>query len=122
MGACETGKYRGADRRAGNVAGAASMEVDGMLENQEQQTRPIALGMDVCDVSGEKVGTVAHVYHPSPTQEVVEVKTGLFGMGKHLYVQPEQVDAVTDAGLILRHAKQDFHEAGMDARPEGLTE
>ncbi len=93
-----------------------------MLDNREQETRPIELGMDVCDVSGEKVGTVARVYNPASAQEVIEVKTGLFGMGKHLYVQSRQVDAITDAGVILRLPKQEFHEAGMDARPEGLVE
>jgi hypothetical protein len=68
--------------------------------------------MDVCDVSGEKVGTVAGVHG-----EVVEVKTGLFGLGKHLYVPPSAVDGVTEAGVVLRHAKQQFHEVGLDARP-----
>jgi hypothetical protein len=78
--------------------------------------------MDVCDVSGEKVGTVARVYHRDGVRDVIEVKTGPLGLGKHLYVQSEQVDAVTDAGLILKLPKQEFHEAGMDARPEGLIE
>jgi hypothetical protein len=82
-----------------------------MLESHEQSTRPIAPGMDVCDVSGEKVGTVARV------GDVVEVKTGPFGLGTHLYVPQSAVDAVTDAGLILKHAKHEFHEVGLDAPP-----
>jgi hypothetical protein len=98
------------------------MEVVGMLENEEQPMRQIALGMDVSDVSGEKVGTVARVHHPAAAHEVIEVKTGLLGLGKHLYVQAEQVDAVTEAGVILKHPKQDFHEAGLDARPDGLSD
>jgi len=72
----------------------------------------IAPGMDVSDVSGEKVGTVDRV------GELVEVKTGLFGLGKHLYVPMTEVDAVTEAGVILKHPKQEFHEAGLDARPD----
>jgi hypothetical protein len=68
--------------------------------------------MAVCDVSGEKVGTVARV-----DGEIVEVKTGLFGLGKHLYVPPKAVDGVTEAGVILRHAKHEFHSVGLDARP-----
>jgi hypothetical protein len=67
--------------------------------------------MDVCDVSGEKVGTVASV------GEIMEVKTGLFGLGKHLYVPPEAIDGVTDAGVMLKHAKHEFHGAGLDAPP-----
>ena len=93
-----------------------------MMSDRQEQARQIELGMDVCDVSGEKVGTVARVHHAAAPDELVEVKTGLFGLGKHLYVPHDEVDAVTDAGLILRHAKHEFHEAGIDARPEGFTE
>jgi hypothetical protein len=87
-----------------------------MLDGREQSVRQITPGMDVCDVSGEKVGTVIRVY-----REVVEVKTGPLGLGKHLYVPPNAVDAVTEAGVILRHAKQEFHAVGLDARPDQLT-
>ena len=87
-----------------------------MLDSREQSVRQIAPGMDVCDVSGEKVGTVTRVY-----REVVEVKTGPLGLGKHLYVPPSAVDGVTEAGVMLRHAKQEFHDVGLDARPAQLT-
>jgi len=87
-----------------------------MLNNREQSERQVAPGLDVCDVSGEKVGTVARVY-----SEAIEVKTGPLGLGKHLYVPPDAVDAVTEAGVILRHAKQEFHTVGLDARPDQLT-
>lgn len=93
-----------------------------MLDNADRDIGQVTLGMDVCDVSGEKVGTVARVHHPTATQEVIEVKTGPLGLGKHLFVQTEQVDAVTEAGVILRHAKQEFHDAGLDAKPDGLTD
>jgi len=68
--------------------------------------------MSVCDVSGEKVGTVARVGN------VVEVKTGLFGLGTHLYVPTTAVDGVTDDGVILKHAKHEFHEVGLDTPPD----
>ena len=82
-----------------------------MFDTQDQSRRQIAPGMDVCDVSGEKVGTVARV------DDVVEVKTGLFGLGTHLYVPQSAVDDVTDAGVILKYPKQEFHDVGLDARP-----
>lgn len=93
-----------------------------MLEGREPSVghTQIVPGMDVCDVSGEKVGSVARVYHGVAASDIVEVKTGPFGLGKHLYVPPEEVDGVTDAGLILKHPKQEFHEAGLDARPDDL--
>jgi len=86
-----------------------------MLNNREQSIRQVAPGLDVCDVSGEKVGSVARVHN-----EVIEVKTGLFGLGKHLYVPPDAIDDITDAGLVLRHPKQEFHNVGLDVRPDGL--
>jgi hypothetical protein len=82
-----------------------------MLDSREQLARQITPGMDVCDVSGEKVGTVARI------GEVVEIKTGPFGLGKHLYAPPDEIDGVTEAGVILKRAKYEFHEAGLDARP-----
>jgi hypothetical protein len=87
-----------------------------MLDDREPSVRQIASGLDVCDVSGEKVGAVARV-----DGEVIEVKTGLFGLGKHLYVPPNAVDAVTDAGVILKHPKHEFHSVGLDIPPGQLT-
>ena len=77
-------------------------------------------GADVCDVSGEKVGTVARVHHAMESDQVIEVKTGLFGLGKHLYVTTDQINSLTDGGVILKHPKQDFHTFGLDARPEHM--
>jgi hypothetical protein len=63
-------------------------------------SRPIVSGMDVCDVGGDKIGTVAVVHRSRehvlargmPDEslkvrgEILEVKTGLLGLGKHLHV------------------------------------
>src|SRR5258708_14370682 len=92
------------------------VEVTAMLDDREQSVHQIAPGLDVCDVSGEKVGTVARV-----DSEVIEVKTGLFGLGKHLYVPPNEVDGVTDAGVILKHPKHEFHSVGLDSPPAPLS-
>jgi hypothetical protein len=82
-----------------------------MLQGHEDLPRQIAPGMAVCDVSGEKVGTVARI------GDIVEVKTGPFGLGGHLYVPPDAVEAITEAGLILKHSKREFHAYGLDTRP-----
>ena len=55
-------------------------------------------------------------------REVVEVKTGRFGLGKHLYVPPNAVDGVTEECVILKHPKQEFHDFGLDVRPDQLME
>ena len=91
-----------------------------MFERESEPRPAVAQGMDVCDVSGQKVGEVERVRHVSESAEVVEVKTGPFGLGKRLYVPPEAIDGVTEAGLMLKHAKQEFHDVGLDAKPEGL--
>jgi hypothetical protein len=90
-------------------------------DEQQQSVRQVTPGMEVCDVSGEKVGTVARIHHPAAAQEVIEVQTGLFGLGKHLYVPTEEVDGVTEAGVMLKHPKHEFHDMGLDARPDDLT-
>ncbi len=90
-----------------------------MLDDRKQLARDVARGTGVCDVSGEKVGTVARV-HRFAAQEVIEVKTGLFGLGKHLFVPADEVDGITEGGLILKHSKYEFHDIGLDARPGDL--
>src|SRR5712675_1571599 len=56
-------------------------------------------GMDVCDLNGDKVGTINRVYRTDPAagsfeagavatlprEDILEVKTGLLGLGKHYY-------------------------------------
>jgi hypothetical protein len=89
-----------------------------LLNGREQTVkRQIARGMDVCDVSGEKVGSVAQVH-----SAVEAVKTGPFGLGKLLYVPPSAVEDVTEVCVVLKHAKHEFHGLGLDARPEHLTD
>ena len=83
-----------------------------MLDNRRRSLYQVIPGMDVCDVSGERVGSVVRV-----RGDTVEVKTGLFGLGRHLYVPPSAVNDVTEAGLILRHSKHEFHDFGLDAKP-----
>ena len=85
------------------------------MERPTQMARQITPGMEVCDVSGEKVGSVIRVQG-----DVVEVKTGRFGFGKHLYVQPDAVDGITEECVILKHPKQEFHDFGLDVRPDQL--
>ena len=93
-------------------------------------------GIDVCDARGNKIGTVAHVYRKAgasgaeasaaaarPHQEVVEVKTGPLGLGKHLYIPLGAIDDLNDAGdcLALTVGKQDL-DPTWQARPADLGE
>jgi hypothetical protein len=93
-------------------------------------SRPIVSGMDVCDVSGEKVGSVA-VFHrviqrPDPVtanapEEILEVKTGLLGLGKHLYVPVSAVQEVLTESVFLSRPKEDFESLGYYEKPAHLS-
>jgi hypothetical protein len=92
----------------------------------------IAEGMDVCDVGGEKIGTVAAVHSYAPVAagggrvvdqpSFVEVKTGFLGLGKHLYVPITAIQDVTE-GCVFLHQRRDAVEhdhPGWRERPPAL--
>ena len=75
-------------------------------------------GQDLCDVNGDKVGSVAHVYREDASMlgdsqtgaydEVIEVKTGFLGMGEKLYVPVSAVDDTTDSAVFVGKARDEF--------------
>ncbi len=95
----------------------------------------LAPGKDVCDTDGVKIGTVARTYRVDPLrqsiasgageaapQEYVEVKTGLFGLGKHYYVPLDAVETVADEEVVLARRRDDLAQEGWDQRPASLDE
>ena len=92
-------------------------------------SRPIVSGMDVCDVGGDKVGSVAVVHRSSPLpdpaasgapEEILEVKTGLLGLGKHLYVPLSAVQEVLAESIFLSSPKEEFESRGYYEKPAQL--
>jgi hypothetical protein len=89
---------------------------------------PLKPDMEVCDVNGEKVGTVAHVYEPPfPADEpdeareaVVEVKTGLLGLGAHYWIPRSLFQEALRDSAFLTKAKAELKGLGLDARPPYL--
>lgn len=87
----------------------------------------ITPGMDVCDVTGEKVGSISHIYRfdeatnadPSarPGDEIIEVKTGFLGFGKHFYIPLSAVQEVLTDSIFLSKSRQTFEELGYAQRP-----
>jgi hypothetical protein len=76
----------------------------------------------VYDVAAHKLGTVAHV-HPAAGaggDDVLEVRTGLFGLGRHLFVPRGAVRDVTEGGVFLGVTRDEIHERGWDHRPPDL--
>jgi hypothetical protein len=93
--------------------------------------------MDVCDLDGEKVGSIGHVYRHElasvgtqgsstvavmPREDVIEVKTGLFGLGKHYYVPFSAIHDVTSACVFINQRKDDIDGVGWDVKPDYLEE
>ncbi len=90
----------------------------------------ITPGMDVCDVTGDKVGSIAHIYHvdqgaettdgatPARTgDEILEVKTGFLGLGKHYYIPMNDVQEVLTDSIFLSKSREAFAELGYDEKP-----
>ena len=92
-------------------------------------------GMDVCDVDGNKFGTIERVYRhelvPVDAQEpssvgtmtredMLRVKTGLLGLGKHYYVPFSAIQDVTTECVFLDQPKEHIDEIGWDVKPDYL--
>ena len=94
-------------------------------------SRPIVSGMDICDVGGDKIGNVA-VFHrvvtlPDPAaasapEETLEVKTGLLGLGKRLYVPMSAVQEVLTESIFLTRPKEEFESLGYYEKPAHLSQ
>ena len=82
----------------------------------ERYLGQIQAGMDVCDARGSRLGSVARIYrydavtvgggHTAVAEEavgdeVLEVKTGMFGLGKHLFVPLGSIQEVIDDSVFL---------------------
>src|SRR5215468_6048225 len=104
---------------------------------QERGFGHIEPGMDVCDMDGEKIGTVTHVYRhayaptggmPSsgigtaPGDELIEIKTGLFGLGKHYYIPFSAIHDVTTGCVFVSQRREDLNSLDWDIKPDYLNE
>jgi hypothetical protein len=104
-----------------------------MLERQLGHIKP---DMDVCDVTGDKVGHIAHVYRYTevplgvggaanaavsegrPLEDgVMEVKTGFLGLGSHLYIPFSAVQETLSDCVFVAKAKEEFARLGWQDKP-----
>jgi hypothetical protein len=89
--------------------------------DEQPQLGHIRPSMDVCDVEGERVGSVAGLYRREHTTErpstdsdrpgVLEVKTGPFGWGTRLYIPMNAVQDATREALFLSRPRRDLDPA-----------
>ena len=110
---------------------------------QDQYVGRLEPGMDVCDVNGDKIGTINHVYRhaystggttatgatsdasgvaTAPGDDIIEVKTGLFGLGKHYYVPFGAIHDVTSGCVFLTKHRDDLDGLAWNTRPDYLSE
>jgi len=102
---------------------------------QDRELNRIEPDMDVCDVNGDKLGTVARVYRndlsrigaaagaiQQPREEVVEVKSGFLGLGRHLYVPMGAVHDVTAGGVFLGRTRDGIDRMNWQEKPAYLDE
>jgi hypothetical protein len=102
---------------------------------QEEPTlSQLTPGVSVSDKDGNKLGTVERVYRRDPARttqddggagavsdEIVEVKTGVFGLGKHLYVPMRAVETVTEEGAFLDRPREEVERAEWTSPPQHLN-
>jgi len=103
---------------------------------QERYLGRLKPDMDVCDVTGKKVGTIAHIYHAAETMaavgsgsipatpgaapsadDVMEVKTGFLGLGSHLYIPLDAVQETLNDCVFLSKPQEAFEQLGWHDKP-----
>jgi len=94
---------------------------------QEQYLGRLTPDMNVCDINGEKIGAVARVYRDDfataleqageqaesvqPGRSgIVEVKTGLLGLGEHLFIPISAIDTATEEAIFVAKKKNELAE------------
>ena len=94
--------------------------------------------MDVCDIDGNKFGSISRVYRhemapagtgePSggtttmPREDIIEVKTGLLGLGKHYYIPFGAIQDVTSGCVFINMPKGRVEDQGWEIRPDYIEE
>ena len=77
---------------------------------QRQLLGRIVTGMEVCDITGDKIGTIARIHHVDELpafadddrfEGILELKTGFLGLGHRLYVPLSVVQEVFSDTIFL---------------------
>ena len=74
-------------------------------------------GLDVYDAHGDRLGSVTRVHG-----EVVEVKEGVLGLGRSLYVPADAVAGVSREDVYLTVGKDAIDGLGWHDWPAGLND
>jgi hypothetical protein len=92
-------------------------------------------GMDVCDLDGNKFGSIERAFrHEMATvgaaessgigtmtrEDILQVKTGLLGLGKHYYIPFSAIQDVTSGCVFIDQPKDRIDDMGWDIKPDYL--
>ena len=92
-------------------------------------------GMDVCDVDGNKFGTIERAFRHEMApvddaeaaavgtmtrEDILQVKTGLLGLGKHYFIPFSAIQDVTSGCVFIDQSKDRIDDMGWDVRPDYL--
>jgi len=94
-------------------------------------------GMDVCDVDGQKIGSISRIHRHeaamaatgasrsgiamSPRAEILEVQTGLFGLGRHLYIPFSAIQDAPGGCVVVNQPRDRVDDQGWDVKPDSLS-
>ena len=88
-------------------------------------------GMNVCDLNGDKVGTIKAVHQlgrtvggVAPTtgaEGYVHLDTGFLGLGKDLYIPFNSFRDCTGDCCFLNIPKDDINRMGWDRKPSNIV-
>jgi hypothetical protein len=103
--------------------------------HETRDVGPLERGMDVCDVLGDKFGSVSRVHRREmavvgtsatsaearPSEDIIEVQTGLLGLGRRLYIPVGAVEDIVGGSIFVKEPKEGLDERGWGTRPPGLS-
>jgi hypothetical protein len=89
--------------------------------------------MDVCDLNGDKIGSVGEVFSrasvgtgavtgsgTSASGNYIKVDTGFLGLGKDLYIPAEYISDIVGDRVLLNTTKDAVDSMGWDHKPSGF--
>jgi hypothetical protein len=95
----------------------------------------VAPGMKVFDMSGNKIGEISKVYrYPvlsdsssgpatvTAQHDIIEVKTGWFGLGQHYYIPTSAIDDGLEESVFISKQREDLDNLGWSVKPSELED
>jgi hypothetical protein len=101
---------------------------------QNQFLGRVAPGMKVYDMSGDKIGEISRVYRypvaagatadasSAAQHDLIEVKTGWFGMGQHYYIPTSVIDDGLEESVFISKHRDDLVNLGWNVKPPELED